>query len=226
MLLKSLYIKNFRQFKGETKVEFACDNEKNVTIILGDNTFGKTTLLQTFNWCLYNFVVFDKDSRPDFLLNHELAASMQFGSKENVEVQITLIHNNIEYTITRSQDYIWSEREVRGEKSKVSMCYKSLNSDGQTEIRDQYIDNAINEILPKNLSNYFFFDTERVRDISTRQDVSESVKGLLGLTALDNTIRHIGSKTAKTTVLGKLYSSMDNDGNKKATEALERINST
>lgn len=226
MLLKSLHMKNFRQFKGETNIDFACDKEKNVTIILGDNTFGKTTLLQAFNWCFYNFVVFDKDSRPEFLLNLELAATMQFGSKESVEVQITLIHNNIEYTITRSQDYIWTEREVRGERSKVAMCYKPLNSDGQTEIRDQYIENAINEILPKNLSNYFFFDTERVRDVSNRQDVSESVKGLLGLTALDNTMKHIGSKTAKTTVLGKLYGSMDNDGNKKAADALERINST
>ena len=120
----------------------------------------------------------------------------------------------------------WTEREVRGERSKVAMCYKPLNSDGQTEIRDQYIENAIDEILPRNLSNYFFFDTERVRDVSNRQDVSESVKGLLGLTALDNTMKHIGSKTSKTTVLGKLYGSMDNEGNKKATEALERINST
>lgn len=226
MLLKSLYIKNFRQFKGETTVDFACDKEKNVTIILGDNTFGKTTLLQTFNWCLYDFVVFDKDSRPDFLLNHELAATMQYGSKETVEVQITLIHNYTQYTIRRSQEYIWNKREVHGERSKVTMSYKPLNADGQTEIRDQYIENAVNEILPKNLSNYFFFDTERVRDVSNRQDVSESVKGLLGLTALDNTMKHIGSKTSKTTVLGKLYGSMDNDGNKKATEALERINST
>lgn len=225
MLLESLYMKNFRQFKGETNINFACDKEKNVTIILGDNTFGKTTLLQAFNWCFYNFAVFDKDSKPEFLLNHELALTMQFGSKETVEVQIILIHNNTKYTITRSQDYVWTDHEIRGERSKIAMSYKPLNSDGQTEIRNQYIENTINEILPKNLSNYFFFDTERVRDVSNRQDVSESVKGLLGLTALDNTMKHIGSKTAKTTVLGKLYSSMDNDGNKKATDALQKINS-
>jgi DNA sulfur modification protein DndD len=224
--MKSLYIKNFRQFKGETTVEFARDKEKNVTIILGDNTYGKTTLLQTFNWCLYDFVVFDKDSNPDFLLNLELASAMQYGSREVVEVQIVLIHNNTEYTISRTQDYFWTERQVRNEKSKLKMSYKPLDSDGQTEIRDQYIDKVINEILPRNLSNFFFFDTERVRDVSTRQDVSESVKSLLGLTALDNAMKHLGSKTSKTTVLGKLYASMDNEGNQKATEALERINST
>ena len=92
MLLKSLYIKNFRQFKGETTIEFAYDKEKNVTIILGDNTYGKTTLLQAFNWCLYDFVIFDKDSNPDMLLNLELASQMQYGSREIVEVKIILIH--------------------------------------------------------------------------------------------------------------------------------------
>ena len=226
MLMKSLYIKNFRQFKGETTIEFARDKEKNVTIILGDNTYGKTTLLQTFNWCLYDFVVFDKDSNPDMLLNLELASQMQYGSRDVVEVKIVLIHKNTEYTISRTQEYFWTEHKVRGEKSKVTMSYKPLGADGQTDIRDQYIDKMINEILPRNLSNFFFFDTERVRDVSTRQDVSESVKGLLGLTALDNAMKHLGSKTAKTTVLGKLYASMDNEGNQKATEALERINST
>lgn len=53
MLLKTLRMMNFRQYKGETNVTFAFEKDKNVTIILGDNTFGKTTLLQAFNWCFY-----------------------------------------------------------------------------------------------------------------------------------------------------------------------------
>ena len=57
MLIKSLKMQNFRQFKGITAVDFSCDPEQNVTIILGDNTFGKTTLLQAFNWCFYETVI-------------------------------------------------------------------------------------------------------------------------------------------------------------------------
>ncbi len=41
MLIKTLRMENFRQFRGTTKVDFSCDPNKNVTIILGDNTFGK-----------------------------------------------------------------------------------------------------------------------------------------------------------------------------------------
>lgn len=46
MLIKTLRMENFRQFKGTTSVSFSVDPKQNVTVILGDNTFGKTTLLQ------------------------------------------------------------------------------------------------------------------------------------------------------------------------------------
>ena len=45
MLIKSIELYNFRQFKEKQTLTFSCDPEKNVTILLGDNTFGKTTIL-------------------------------------------------------------------------------------------------------------------------------------------------------------------------------------
>ena len=84
MLIKTLKMENFRQFRGKTKVDFSLDPEKNVTIILGDNTFGKTTLLQAFNWCFYGKVNFDQ--RPDFLLNYEVSEEMRNGDQQKVEV--------------------------------------------------------------------------------------------------------------------------------------------
>ena len=68
MLIKSITLNDFRQFKGNQKLEFSTDADKNVTVLLGDNTFGKTTILQAFNWCLYGVADFPKDSNPDFLL--------------------------------------------------------------------------------------------------------------------------------------------------------------
>ena len=52
MLLKSLKLKDFRQFKGEQGVVFSTDPDKNVTIIMGENGSGKTTFAQAFTWCL------------------------------------------------------------------------------------------------------------------------------------------------------------------------------
>ena len=223
MLIKSLKMQNFRQFKGKTFVEFSCDPEKNVTIILGNNTFGKTTLLQAFNWCFYENVMFDNN--PDFLLNLEVANSMNNGDSQTVSIEICVVHNSVEYVISRSQVYTCSNGKVTGAaKAQIKVSYKQ--KDGQTEsIRMTEIPRVIENILPKDLSTYFFFDTERVRSIGTRRDVADAVKGLLGLTVMDNAIKHIGSKGNKKTVLGKLYGSMDLEGDEKAQRALDMIQS-
>lgn len=223
MLIKSLRMENFRQFKGRTSVEFSCDPDRNVTIILGDNTFGKTTLLQAFNWCFYGTVTFDTD--PDFLLNLEVSNDMTSDDIKNVEVEICLLHDEIEYTITRTQRYSCIGATIRGESNpQAKVSYKQ--KDGQTEsVRAVQVKSVINNILPEDLSTYFFFDTERVRSISTRKDVAEAVKGLLGLSIMDSAIKHLGTKSSKTTVIGKLYGSMDMDGDAKAQDALNRIQS-
>lgn len=221
MLIKSLRMENFRQFKGSNKIDFSMEPGKNVTIILGDNTFGKTTLLQAFNWCFYGIAMFDQN--PDNLLNLEVASEMLNGDTRIVEVEVTVIHDGAEYIITRTQRYTMNNGKVRSEASpQPKVSYKQ--SDGQTEsVKAVQVKNVINNILPQDLSTYFFFDTERVNSISTRHDVAEAVKGLLGLTILDSAIKHLGTRSAKTSVIGKYYASMDMDGDSKAQDALRRI---
>ena len=41
MLLKKLYLTNFRPFKGEHEIEFSTDPEKNVTLVMAENGAGK-----------------------------------------------------------------------------------------------------------------------------------------------------------------------------------------
>lgn len=219
MLLKSLKMNNFRQYKGEQSIAFSADQDKNVTVILGDNTFGKTTLLQAFNWCFYEFVQLPS---ADFLLNYGIAEMMQEGDEKEVSVEIELIHSGIEYILTRFQNYVKRDGRARPARPNIKVSYK--DEDGQTEnIKENKIENVINQILPKDLSSYFFFDTERVGSISDRKDLTESVKGLLGLSVLDNAIKHIGTKTNKKTVLGQFYGSMDLDGDQRAVEAINRV---
>lgn len=89
MLIKSITLNNFRQFKGKQILEFSTDTDKNVTVLLGDNTFGKTTILQAFNWCLYGLADFPKDSNPDFLLNLEVA-NEQAGIEQEKQRKLSL----------------------------------------------------------------------------------------------------------------------------------------
>lgn len=223
MLIKSLRYKNFRQFKGENKITFSCDSQKNVTIILGDNTFGKTTLLQMFNWCFYDKAIFNDN--PDFLLNLELSSAMYNGDEPvEVLVEIVLEHEGRDYTITRKQDYLKVNGTVIHRDSKMRITFKDLltGKTGYIE-KDKDMKSVINLILPEDLSGYFFFDTERVQNVAERKDLSASVKGLLGLTVLDNALKHLGKEESKTTVIGSFYEDLKKNDDSKATEALNEI---
>lgn len=223
MLIKSLRYKNFRQFKGEKQIMFSCDPQKNVTIILGDNTFGKTTLLQMFNWCFYDKAIFNDNS--DFLLNLELASAMYNGDDPvEVLVEIVLEHEGRDYTIARKQDYLKVNGIVTHRDSKLKVTFKDLST-GKTGYieKDKDMKSVINLILPEDLSGYFFFDTERVQNVAERKDLSASVKGLLGLTVLDNALKHLGKEESKTTVIGSFYEDLKKNDDSKAAEALDEI---
>lgn len=156
MLIKSITLNNFRQFKGKQILEFSTDTDKNVTVLLGDNTFGKTTILQAFNWCLYGLADFPKDSNPDFLLNLEVA-NEQAGIEKKCEVYVELVleHKNTEYVVIRKQAYV--DRAYGNWSSLNSQLTVSYKENGITkQVREGEERNIINGILPQSLSGYFF----------------------------------------------------------------------
>ena len=149
MIIKSITIENFRQYKNKNVIEFSTDPEKNVTVILGVNTSGKTTIIQAFNWCLYETTTFKSH---DMLLNSELAASLPENGFIDVRVQIVLVHEEKEFTIIRSQRFVrtFSGSKVRGEKSNLSVYYKEPNGNSYP-IKPYECANTINKIF---LSDY------------------------------------------------------------------------
>ena len=65
MRFESIALHNFMRYKGENRIEFSCEEGKNVTVILGDNTVGKTTVAQAFRWCLYGAVLAERGKRQE-----------------------------------------------------------------------------------------------------------------------------------------------------------------
>lgn len=49
MKIKSIKLHNFMRYKGDNELHFSTDDEKNVTVVLGDNTFGKRHWLKHFD---------------------------------------------------------------------------------------------------------------------------------------------------------------------------------
>ena len=81
-----LTVNNFRQYKGLNEIEFSTDPEKNITVVYGPITTGKTTLLQAFNWVLYDKINLQN---PDLVYNLEEARDIKPG--EDIEVFVELL---------------------------------------------------------------------------------------------------------------------------------------
>ena len=212
MIIKSIYLNNFRQYKGENIIEFSTNPEKNVTVILGANTSGKTTIVQAFNWCLYDIANF---KRKKDLLNYELQERMGINTSQEVIVEIILFHENKEYTIRRNKRFTKNERgTIQSNETTVKMQYKEDNGE-QQPIPSYEVKDTINKILPVALSEYFFFDGERIESINTRGDVVTAVRGLMGLDVVNAAVDRFNPDSAKS-VTSKFYKELDVGSDKKA----------
>lgn len=218
MLIKKLELENFRQYIGKQTIEFSTDREKNVTVLIGVNTSGKTTLVRAFEWVLYGTNEFD----DKVLLNKNVAENMQVGETKEVKGELTIEHDSengetITYVIERKQIYTCTGTSVRANISEAKISY--LQPDGQTKTKldtDFYMN--VERILPRRLANYFFFGGERVGNIATKDDIKDSVQGLMGLDVLNNAISHLR------TVINKLKKSLDFSGDSKAIDAQKKLN--
>lgn len=225
MLLKSITLHNFRQFRDES-IEFAQgDDGKNVTIIIGENAAGKTTFAQAFFWCMYGTTNFIKKN----LLNSTVAKNMRPSHDESVSVELVFKHGHNEYTLTRNQVYKKDyNNNVKADSTTFDISYK--NTDGQIIFIKKDLDSTVKSILPRELSQYFFFDGERIekmsKDITMNNkstDFSDAVNGLLGLNGFLSAIDHFNPRSKKS-VIGSYDSSFDSKSNVKISEYTKKIN--
>ena len=225
MLLESIKLENFRQFRNES-IDFAKGKDgKNVTIIIGENGTGKTTFAQAFFWCLYGETEFS----DKVMLNKLLAAEMKPGEEEKVQVTLTLRHGEVEYTLIREQVY---RKEYSNKLTSANAVFDIAMKDanGNTSyIKKTQCESEVKSILPKELSRYFFFDGERIekmsKDISSGKkatDFAEAVKGLLGLNAMISAIGHF-NPNSKYGVIGSYENSFDSKSNSKIQEYTRKI---
>lgn len=204
MLIKQIALKNFRQYKDLQVVEFSCDKDKNVTVILGDNTSGKTTLIQAFNWCLYGTTSF----KTRELINSETLQEMSMFSSDEVSVEVELQHEDKLYVIRRTQVVTKNEgNKPSCARASLKVEYKEKSGEMQ-EVATYECQNTINKILPEALSGYFFFDGEHVSEINSKGNVVSAVRGLMGLETISEAVDHFSPKKTNS-VISKLQKELD-----------------
>lgn len=202
MLIKYLKLKNFRQFYGTHELYFSTDELNKVTTVIGDNTTGKTTLLQSFSWCLYGELELPEKKN---ILNLDKKNELSNDEKADVFVEIELTHNKKVYTIKREQKCSKKGYSQTG----TNLSVQCMDDKGNTNnVQNLNCQNVVNEILPNGLSHCFFFDNERINNITKKGQIAKSVELLLGLESIGNAEDHLGDMTRKTSVIGKLGSEL------------------
>ena len=209
-----IIINNFRQYKGLNEIEFSTDSKKNITVVFGPITTGKTTLLQAFNWVLYNKINLQN---PDLIYNLEEARDVRPGDDIEVFVELFIEKDEIEkkqYKFRRTNKYRFFENKglcLIAELSEASV------KENDTWVRLDDFEEQVNMLLPSKLSNYFFFDGERIKVIGNQQkrgeqEVGEAVKSILGLEDFNTAIRHLtGPRSVMTELRNSLNNSAGND---------------
>ncbi len=232
MRLQSIELTNFRQFKDE-KIQFAIDKNQNVTLIMGDNGSGKTSLAQAFFWCFYGTNSF----QDKILLNRFVANNMIPNQKEMVCVRVYLEHKQEEYCVVRQQEYTKQYNDsLKPQNSILAISKKDKNGNrtwlgtGKTEsLKNIELTNTINDIMPQDLSKYFFFDGEKIETLSKEissgrksNNFVEAVNSLTGLKATRNALNHLNPKL-KGSVIGKLEDEYIGGSDKRIAELTEEI---
>ena len=225
MLLQSIRLENFRQFRDES-IDFADGRDgKNVTIIIGENGTGKTTFAQAFFWCMYGETEFSDKS----MLNKLVATEMRPGQEQKVQVTLKLRHGEVDYTLIREQTYRKdNSSRIKADNSIFDIAKKDT-SGNTSYIKKSQCESEVKSILPRELSRYFFFDGERIekmsKDISTGKkatDFAEAVKGLLGLNGIYSAIQHLNPRI-KTSVISSYEASYNSESNNKIQEYTNTI---
>lgn len=215
MLLQSIKLTNFRQFRDEEIVFASGADGKNVTIILGENGTGKTTFAQAFFWCLYGETEFS----DKIIINRLVANNLLSGQSDKVKVELRLIHGENSYILTREQTYT---KDATGNVKASNTVFDIMRRDktgNTTTIKPTLRETEVNSILPKELSRYFFFDGERIermsKEISTHKkatDFADAVRSLLGLKGIEKAIQHL-NPGSKSSVVGSYEASYDASSN-------------
>lgn len=235
MLIKEIVLYNFRQFSGKHTISFSTNPEKNITVVMGDNGSGKTTLAQAFQWALYGKTEF----KIKELINRDVRDGMDPRDTAEVRVDLYIVQDGNDYQIRRRQKVLREQSAFKAISTSFTIAKKNLST-GEWDFLDDYGAQVfIKRMLPEELSKYFFFDGERIRNMSEEIEKGKSiefalaVKNLVGLTAMIKAIERMKPSTTTSTVLGKIEHQIDQRGNhelrrvnndiKKAVESKETI---
>lgn len=195
MIISRMTMHNFGVYAGTNTFQFS--NKKPVILIGGMNGRGKTTFLEAVLISLYGSNSFAYKESPFTSYGQYLRSyiNQNDGSmKAYIEMEFVLSEVKERYLIRRE----WSAISKRTTENLY------VEKDGEpNEFLSKNWAMFIETILPAALSNFFFFDGEKIADMAmdnTDSQMKASIRSMLGITVLDtlaNDLHRLMGKLSK-----------------------------
>ena len=197
MILQSIKLVNFGLYCGEHEIQLAHKQDKPITLIGGLNGRGKTTLLDSITLGLYGrrALKYLQDERIKYssYLNNHINKNAPYGSMTSITITLADSEQTTDViTICRA----WEKRYKQIPEEVLTATRNGI----EDEYLSQNWDYFVEEILPLNISRFFFFDNEKIAQIADDESfdlVKDSIRSLLGLTTIDQLITDMAKLTKR-----------------------------
>lgn len=224
MIIKELVLHNFGVYASTNKFKF--HGEKPIVLIGGMNGRGKTTFLEAVLLALYgtNSFAYNESKYKSF--------GQYLKSFVNVGDKTLQTYVDLKFSIdSESKETYRVHREWSGDKKRTAeniLVYK--NEEYNQFLTDNW-NMFIENILPSGLSNFFFFDGEKIAELAvenTSTQMKESIKSLLGISVLEllqSDLGRIINRTTKNQVLNEEAKELEflKEKKEKALDTLDRL---
>ena len=206
--IKNIELKNFRPYE-DILIEFSQDKQKPFTIIEGNNSAGKTSLINAMYWCLYGREQFLNVGEGKPIPNQNILNNTKIG--QSCESQVTITINDDKgpkYQIKRSleckrnndnkekkMDEDAAGQIDSGFTTLISQSFNHRNNRGDWEATDdpaRFMD-KITKFLPEKLSSFVIFNGEILDSFFKEENtgkIKDGIEKVSGLPITENSIKH------------------------------------
>ncbi|TCD28640.1 DNA sulfur modification protein DndD [Pedobacter psychrodurus] len=185
MFIEQIIFNNFRVYYGNNPVVLAGDKNRHISIVAGNNGFGKTSFLTGLVWGLYGKLIVDVDLRYRQEIS-ESGGYRRYCEKLMNKLAISSTTEQIStkvFSVTLSFTKLLIP-SVPCEQVQIKRSYNIETGQEDVEILIDGITNELTKsvgpeifindfILPKEIAKFFFFDAEKIVSLSDIKTADE-----------------------------------------------------
>jgi DNA sulfur modification protein DndD len=185
MIIKNIVLENIFVYGGINQFNFNNNEEKNISLIIGENGFGKTSFINAIK---IGFHGITKDI-------------LKIGNRYIPKSEYIKGNENFEGLITKNK--LYGKIEIETDEFKI--IRKFNNDEKLTLIKDDetFYDLEAQELIesyfPKSLNSFFFFDGEKIQEIANfeNEEFKKMLEAVLKLDIYDKAIEDLNNLLKK-----------------------------